>query len=164
VANSAKAREKVDSLGRSERRSQPQIRRKVRSTANRSISAAVVGMASTALATKARAICGRSSGERPRPPGGGATKASKPRVSRMMISRSSLAVTGSISSSSHGKSAGCRLIHPPQYRFASSSIQTSTNIDHDMNQSDLSMQAKYAALYHWRYSYPRVFINSYSIQ
>ena len=95
---------------------------------------------------------------------GGATKASKPRVSRMMISRSSLAVTGSISSSSHGKSSGCRLIHPPQYRFASSSIQTSTNIDHDMNRPDLSMQAKYAALYHWRYSYPRVVINSYSIQ
>jgi hypothetical protein len=33
-----------------------------------------------------------------------------------MIRRSSLAVIGSIASSSHGKSSGWRLIHPPQHR------------------------------------------------
>jgi hypothetical protein len=80
-----------------------------------------------------------------------------------MIRRSSLAVIGSMASSSHGKSSGWRLIHPPQYRFAPSSIEESTNIDPDINRPDLSMQAKYAALYHCRYSYSRVFIDIYSI-
>jgi hypothetical protein len=71
AANSAKARENVASLGTSRAPSQPQMRRKLRSIARRSITAAVVGKPSTALATKARASARRSSGLRPRPPRGG---------------------------------------------------------------------------------------------
>ncbi len=150
AANSAKARAKVAALGSSERRSQPQIRRKVRSPSTRSIRAAVVGMASTAVATTARAIGGRVSGERPRPRGGGAPTASNPRVSRRMISRSSWAVTGSISCSSHGKSSGCRLIHPPHYRLLSLTMPIPETNHQNLKRNDSRMQWKTAVLFTWK--------------
>jgi hypothetical protein len=57
-----KARENVASKGTCVRRSQPQTRRSDLSTERRSMTALVVGMPSTALATKARAKPRRSSG------------------------------------------------------------------------------------------------------
>ena len=69
VANSAKARENVDSLGTCPGRSQPHSRRKRLSTASRSISIDVVGSPITALATNARANAARSRSGRPGRPG-----------------------------------------------------------------------------------------------
>src|ERR1019366_3051009 len=77
-ANSVKARENVASEGTCARRSQPQTRRSDLSAPRRSMRALVVGMPSTALATKARARPRRSSGGRPAPLGASGTKASRP--------------------------------------------------------------------------------------
>ena len=68
MANSAKAREKVASLGTDPAPSQPHRRRRVGSTLSRSTSARVVGMSSTAFARKARASAARSCSGRPRQP------------------------------------------------------------------------------------------------
>src|SRR3954468_8074640 len=65
LANSAKAREKVASLGTSLARCQPHSCRNVLSLASRVISRRVVGKLNTALATKARARAARSAGGRP---------------------------------------------------------------------------------------------------
>ena len=64
-ANSAKARENVDSLGTSDGRDQPQRRRSVLSASTRSINVRVVGKLRTALATKALAKAARSAKGRP---------------------------------------------------------------------------------------------------
>ena len=66
VANSAKARENVASLGTSPLRCQPHNQRNVLSTDNISISSRVVDKLNTAFATKARANAERSDNGRPR--------------------------------------------------------------------------------------------------
>src|SRR4029077_15191493 len=86
-ANSAKAREKVVSLGSSPRCSQPHSRRNGLSTVSRSINIAVVGSPITALATKARANAARSQGGRPGKPGQTRTKASTPATSSAVTTR-----------------------------------------------------------------------------
>ena len=82
-----------------------------RSICRRSIRVDVVGMVSTALATKLRVMAGRSSGDRPRD--GGATNAYSPSVSRMIMRCSSLAVRGASSWSSPGSRLRWRLIQVP---------------------------------------------------
>ena len=67
AANSAKAREKVASLGTPPAASQPHRRRRVGSVLSRSTSARVVGTSSTAFARKARASAARYL-QRPAPP------------------------------------------------------------------------------------------------
>ena len=107
-----KARERVALLGTSERRSPPQMRRQCTidlQTLDQGVD--VVGMVSTALATKLRVMAGRSSGDRPRD--GGATNASSPSVSRMIMRCSSLAVRGASFWSSPGSRLRWRLIQVP---------------------------------------------------
>src|SRR5450631_61393 len=69
VANSAKARENVASLGTSPARCQPHKRHSVLSADNISISSRVVEKLNTAFATKARASAVRSDNGRPGRPG-----------------------------------------------------------------------------------------------
>jgi len=103
AANSAKAREKVLSLGTSLLRSKPHSRRSVASTASRSIRPEVVARLSTAFATNARASACRSSRGRPGRPGHIRTKASMRAMPSTTTSRSCCAVSGPTSSRSIGK-------------------------------------------------------------
>jgi hypothetical protein len=70
-----------------------------------------------------------------------------------MISRSSLAVTGSIASSSQRKSSGYWLIHPPQYRLLSLIMPIPGTNQQNMNRNDSRMQWKSAALSTLKYQH-----------
>ncbi len=103
AANSAKAREKVLSLGTAPARSQPHSRRSPASAASRSIRPEVVAKLSMAFAVNARASAWRSFCGRPGRPGHVRTKASILARSRTTTSRSCCAVSGPTSSRSIGK-------------------------------------------------------------
>src|SRR3954463_13544037 len=108
-ANSAKAREKVASLGTSLARCQPHSCRNVLSLASRVISRRVVGKLNTALATKARARAARSTGGRPTRTGQEGSNASiriKPSTATNCLWRGVSGPSGA--SSSQGRSAACR--------------------------------------------------------
>src|SRR5258707_10383501 len=107
-ANSAKAREKVDSCGTCQGSFQPQMRRNCASLARASSNCLVRANPYTALATKALAIASRSLDGRPIQPRPQGTKRARGIISKVATRRLAGAVNSPSSSCKRGKSPVCR--------------------------------------------------------